>query len=243
MATEYFRIVNVVLLVTASALVMLLIQLILELSNQQRGSSTERWLIAFFLGLLFLVHPLQVFVTAYIWQRSALMACVFSYASLAVYLAVRSGKCRRSEIGYGLCLAFFICGLLSKENTIILPVAFLLAEIAFFKPGIKQLSQRAFVYFVITLLLLGVLSFLQHPHGASELGRGIFATVRSYYHEVGSTLKGASSYTMSCVVLLPLHHYLAPAVSCSTRQPTSGIRRLIGPAGEPSGRSWEFWPC
>jgi len=189
MAPEYFRIVNVMLLVVASALVMLLIKLILEIVHPPPRSSTEITLIAIFLGLLFLVHPLQLFVTAYIWQRTALMASVFLYASLAMYLSARSGKCRRNAIGYGLCLVFFVCGLLSKENTVILPAVFLVAEIGFFKLGAKRLFARAFVYSVITLLSLYGLSFLEHPHGRSELGQGILATVKAYQSDVGLSLK------------------------------------------------------
>ena len=238
MSTEYFRIVNIALLVAASALVMLLIRLILEIVHPRRESSTETMLIAFFLGLLFLVHPLQLFVTAYIWQRSALMACVFSYASLAMYLAVRSGKYRKAGVGYGLCLVLFILGLLSKENAIILPAVFLLAEIAFFKPGTKQLFGRAVVYLGVTLVLLYGMSFLEHPHGESGLAQGILATVGSYYREAGSTLKGTILtqcrmvfYYLYIIVLpLPSHvQLISPrAISTGFFDPPASLWALLG---------------
>jgi len=117
------------------------------------------------------------------------MACVFSYASLAMFLTVRSGKCRRKGVGYGWCVVYFACALLSKENSVVLPLYFILAEVAFFKPGRKQLFGRAIVYSMVALLVLVVVSFLQHPHGLPELGQGILTTITFYYEQGGLTLK------------------------------------------------------
>ena len=110
------------------------------------------------LGLLFLVHPLQSYVTLYIWQRMALMACFFYYASLAAFLAVRIGKIRNQAAGYGLCLGLFVCALLSKENTVTLPVSFIMAEIAFFREGGLALVKRAAAYLAILVIVAGTLS-------------------------------------------------------------------------------------
>ena len=133
---------------------------------------------------------------------------------------------------------FFILGLLSKENTVILPAVFVLADMAFFKQGMKELFVRAFVYFAITLVLLYGLSFLQHPHGEAELGRGIWATVKSYHNEVGLPLK--SIVLTQCrmlfyylyIIILPLPSHvqlISPqAVSGGLWDPPVSLWALLG---------------
>jgi protein O-mannosyl-transferase len=186
MAPEYFRIVNVALLATAACLVALLVNILLGLSGSRSKVKTEeKWGLSILMGALFLVHPLQMFTTLYIWQRSALMSCLFSYASLAAYLAVRSGIIGSKWLGYGLWVSFLALALVSKENSVSMIVAFLLSEIFFFRSSWKELLLRSSLYILLLLVLLAPLSLLQHPHGLSELEPGIFPTIAFYYRQAG----------------------------------------------------------
>jgi protein O-mannosyl-transferase len=184
-----FRVFNLSLLAGASILVVLLIRLVLDLPavRSQAGNAAKN-LASVFAGLLFLIHPLQTYLTLYIWQRMALMACFFSYACMLAYLAVRTGRWSHPRVGYGLCAVLFACAVLSKENSITLPCILILAEIAFFPQTWQALAKRSGIYAIVVLALLAAVSLLQHPHGNAQLGSGILATVTRYYEESGLTL-------------------------------------------------------
>jgi protein O-mannosyl-transferase len=86
--------------------------------------------IAFAGALLWLVHPVQAQVVAYVWQRSTSLAALFFLASVLAYLRgrVETGQGRRWWLS---CSA--VCGvlaLLSKENAATLPLVLLALEAA-----------------------------------------------------------------------------------------------------------------
>jgi len=208
-----FRVVNVILMALLAALVALLIRLILDIPKlKYTASQRERTAVASLLGLLFFVHPLQVLATMYIWQRTNLLAALFSCASIATYLSVRMSRFPGKALGYGLSLIFFMCGLLSKENAIVVPAILLLCELALFKESWKEVTTRACVLVAVVLPVLWVLSFLQHPHGHPELGTGVVATVRQYYAEARLTLPEVL-LTQSRVIFSYLYTIIFPAPS------------------------------
>lgn len=208
-----FRIVNVILMALLSALVALLIRSILGIPKlRYTATQQEKTVVAALLGLLFFVHPLQVLATMYIWQRTNLLAALLSCASIATYLSVRMSRFPGKALGYGLCLLFFVCGLLSKENAIVVPAILLLCECALFKEPWKDVAVRACVLAAVVFSVLWVLSFLQHPHGHPELGTGVIATVRQYYAEAELTLPEVL-LTQSRVIFSYLYTILFPAPS------------------------------
>ncbi|MBI5572587.1 MAG: tetratricopeptide repeat protein [Desulfomonile tiedjei] len=186
---SYFRLVNLLLLACTALVVVWLLDLILDIPGPwNRGRPIEKHCISIFLGLVFLAHPLQIYLTLYIWQRMALMSCLFFYASFACYLAVRTGKVRNRTAGYASCLVLFVCALLSKENSATLPFVFILAEIAFFREGWNQVARRGAVYLLVLIGLVGFVSLIQHPHGNAALGTGIMSTLQNYYADSGLTV-------------------------------------------------------
>jgi protein O-mannosyl-transferase len=208
-----YRVFNVGLLAGASLLVVWLVRLILDIpANGSRPTETVKTVASLFAGLVFLIHPVQIYVTLYIWQRMALMACLFSYACLAVYLAVRTGRWPRPLIGYTLCSGLFVCAVLSKENSIFVPAILVLAEVAFFPQSWTALAKRACLFGLVTLGLLAGISVLQHPHGNTQLGTGIMATITQYYAESGLTLAQVV-YTQSRVVFSYLSLIVFPVPS------------------------------
>lgn len=189
MMPGYFRVFNCMLLAAVCVCVTVLIHMLLNLPGSwNRGSSGEKKALSMACGLMYLVHPLQTYVTLYIWQRMALMACLFYFASVAVYIAIRSGRIQNKLAGYAACLVLFVCAMLSKENSVTLPAVLVMCEMAFFQEHWKNVLKRAGVYALVVGVVAGMLSFLQHPHGRLELGSGILATLSVYYAESGISL-------------------------------------------------------
>lgn len=189
MTPGYFRLTNLFLLASLSVVVALLVRLVLETPalSLSVNPSDRNWL-SFFMGLAFLVHPLHTYVTLYIWQRMALMACLFYCASLTVYLAVRGGRIRSKLYGTGLAVILFACAVLSKENSVTLPGVVLIAERAFFQQQWKAAFRTSLPYFMTLLGLMLLGSFVQFPHGNERMNAGIVSTLEAYYQESGLNL-------------------------------------------------------
>lgn len=184
-----YRICNVGLLAGTSLLVVLLVRMILDMpAGSSPRSEGVLTVASIFAGVFFLVHPLQTYLTLYIWQRMGLMACFFSYACVAAYLAVRTGRWQKPWAGYTLCVVLFVAAVLSKENSITVPAILVLAEMAFFRESWPTLAKRASMYGLVTVVVLVSISMLQHPHGNAQLGTGIRSTMSQYYAESGLTV-------------------------------------------------------
>ncbi len=184
----YYRAVNTAILSASAVTASVLVLQILTLPGiWNRGSPTEKRILSLVLGLIYLVHPLQVFVTLYVWQRMALMAGLFYLASLSAYVSVRSGSFKLEKLGYAMSLFLFICAMLSKENSVTLPVVLVIFEVALFRAKWRDLCVRAAVFGCILAVFLGVSSYIQHPHGDINAANGIVSTLSVYYAESGTT--------------------------------------------------------
>lgn len=117
---EAFRWVNVALHVVNSLLAM-------ALSYRLTGS--KRWP-ALLIGLLFLCHPVQSSAVSYIVQRMALMSAGFALAALLLADLYFASQAQGEVKQAWRCLFFAvlsgILSCLSKENTVVLPLAVLL---------------------------------------------------------------------------------------------------------------------
>ncbi|MBI5570433.1 MAG: tetratricopeptide repeat protein [Desulfomonile tiedjei] len=148
-----FRVVNAAFLAAAGAALAFLIWLVLDIAgNAAPGAERGRRWVCAFLGLLFVVHPLQSFVVLYIWQREALMACLFYFTGLALYFAARSGRFKRVGPAYVGAALLLLCGLWSKENVATLPLAWLAGELVLFRPSWRHLLRRALVIAAISVM-------------------------------------------------------------------------------------------
>jgi protein O-mannosyl-transferase len=204
----YFRILSIVILAATSLMVTLIMSLLLSVSGAENElTSIERKSISVFLGVLYLVHPVQTYVTLYIWQRIALLGCFFYFSAFAAYVATRMhgvgvrgdeksaknpngvrlpDKLGKSAIGYGLCLFLYFCGMLSKESTVLLPAMLMLVEIAFFKESWGKAAARGLAFLLVTLLMIEIRSVIGHSGLEDTTGRaGIFDVVRTYYEMSG----------------------------------------------------------
>lgn len=147
----YFRLTNTAILAGAGLALAWLILVILAIpSLRAPGTPVEKLSISLLLGLMFVAHPLQTYVVLYDWQREAIMACLFYFAALAVYLGVRSGRFRNESLGYILTAVLFFAGLQSKENLITLPIMMLVGEIVLFRQSFKELLSRSVMIALLT---------------------------------------------------------------------------------------------
>ena len=123
-----YHIVNLVIHslcgITVYFLVLKLSQ-ILNLFDQRE----YRTLLACFVGLLFVLHPLQTQAVTYIVQRLASQVALFYLAALVFYLFARTSTSVKAVFGYSsAALIFAIAAIFTKQNAFTLPLVILLCE-------------------------------------------------------------------------------------------------------------------
>jgi Flp pilus assembly protein TadD len=210
-----FRVINGLFIVGTAFLVSLITLILLRISHEDQeaprrnpdagtsaeGASqrsvfsfapgaTDRDMVvcAIVTGLFFLIHPVQVFLVLYVWQRMAILAAFFYCASFLAYLYARIGCLRPAQSGYVLAGILFLLAIASKENAVTLPGIIILAELAFFEVSWKTALKEASILAVGLVAVLAVFSFLERPHGEILQDSGILTTVRQYYQESGISL-------------------------------------------------------
>ncbi|MBI5568362.1 MAG: tetratricopeptide repeat protein [Desulfomonile tiedjei] len=183
-----FRVVNAAISAAAGLALAVLAFVVFRMPRLNiPGTAFHKGLVSFFLGLLFVVHPLQTFTVLYIIQREAIMACFFYFAALAAYLAARCSGGGRAWGLFALCGILFLAGMLSKENLITLPMVLLLAEATLFRASFRQILSRGAIFAAITVAVLLVSQVITYNlHGAQTLhAQAILDRLRQHYHEAG----------------------------------------------------------
>ncbi|WP_069472036.1 tetratricopeptide repeat protein [Candidatus Marithrix sp. Canyon 246] len=113
-----------------------------------KNNQTTTWL-PIIVALIFLLNPLQIQAVTYIVQRIASLAAFFYIAAMASYIQARLNPKPLPTIIWTLTsIAFAILALLTKQNTVTLPIALLLLELIFF-PG----HIRRFILTIISSLI------------------------------------------------------------------------------------------
>jgi tetratricopeptide (TPR) repeat protein len=212
MDLSLFRLTSLGILALTGLVVAYLVLLVLDFRKKsaQEIPPWEKWSISLFLGLFFVLHPVQIYTALYIWQRMALLCCLFAYASLAAYLEARRAKRPGTKaVGYALSLVLFGLALMSKENAVVLPAAFVLAEIGFLGTSWKGVVVRAIIYFGMLFAAVFLLSGLEHAHGRAWLDPGIIATISRYYGE-GEQSVWQVLLTQCRMAFVYLAHIVAP---------------------------------
>jgi protein O-mannosyl-transferase len=184
-----FRLFNALVMAASGVMLALVIVLLLDsLPTLQRLSPTDKTVIGFLTGLIYVVHPVQAYVVVYVWQRMALLSAFFCLCSMAAYLSARMGKLHSSAAGYGVCAVMFLMAMLSKESAITLPVVLLIIELTLFSEPWLHRAKRFAMMFGITAIIVGALSSLERAHASPLHPVGIVATLDRYYRESGLTV-------------------------------------------------------
>ncbi len=178
----FFRLFNAAVVAASGVALVIMVLLLFRLcsaGNLPRGPD-DRW-IALFIGLCFVVHPVQEFVVLYVWQRSAIMATFFFFCGFAVYLSARSGlqggeaedrvsagrskerggsshtqhsgdlRLKRPVGAYVAASALMLGGMLSKELLLAFPLTLLAAEVVLYRSRGRELLRAALVIGIISL--------------------------------------------------------------------------------------------
>jgi tetratricopeptide (TPR) repeat protein len=128
---------------------------------------------AFFVSLIFLVHPIQTQAVTYIVQRSTSMATMFCLLSLIFYITwrvQRNEKRGRLKIMflYLFSIIFAVCAMKTKEISFTLPVIIILSELLFFteKSGrhgnpslLRRLSYLLPLLLTMLIIPLSIMNF------------------------------------------------------------------------------------
>ena len=132
-------------------------------------------------SIFFIAHPLHTEVVSYISSRTDLMAFVFILLSFILYVKYISSKDIRT---YMLVLLSYICALLSRENSIILPVLILLYHYTFKKQfKINKFLPILYISFAYILLRFTFLKTLLSSAPTTTLFQrvpGFFVAITNY---------------------------------------------------------------
>lgn len=151
--TSFFwqRLAGVLLHGAAAAV---LFGLLARLFGALLGDERARWL-AFFGALWFAVHPVAVYGTAYLIERSIILAALFSLLSLRCFL---EGLLRTSGGWYAAAVAAYFLAVSSKEHAIMLPA------VALALLGLVRRPSRKLVWCLAAFALIGAATVAQLRH-------------------------------------------------------------------------------
>jgi len=127
-------------------------------------------------AFMWALHPIQTQAVTYVVQRMASMAAMFYFIAFYFYILFRQKKGRIKKTLYILTASIcFMAALLSKENTVMFPLAIILFEFVFFPhtPVKKKyillcllffviISSLAFIFFRSDNIIVKILSHYSH---------------------------------------------------------------------------------
>ncbi len=127
--TVSYHVANAALHLVTGLLVFLMLRKLVERAGE---AGAKRDLLAAFGAGWFLFHPLQTESVAYVASRSDVLSTLLSYLALLVFLHRQSRAIGVAKAG--LVLFLFVCAGLTKQQAIVLPALFLLADY-YWNPG------------------------------------------------------------------------------------------------------------
>ncbi len=118
-----FRITNIILHILSAGLAFYLTYITLTLPSIKERYKTlnDREIplyAALFVAVLFALHPIQTSAVNYITQRMAIMASMFSFAGLILYIRGSLNTGKKSILFYLFSSVSFILAIFSKENAV-----------------------------------------------------------------------------------------------------------------------------
>jgi protein O-mannosyl-transferase len=128
----------------------------------------QRWLPLAAVGI-FALHPVQTEAVNYVYQRSTLLAALFTLLSLNSFLHAQSS--RKRKVWLIASVLFFLLAVVSKEAALALPllwVALLLTESGDFRAFSRSLMRARWFALLCTLTFLAGVWILIHLRGGGE---------------------------------------------------------------------------
>ena len=170
---------------------------------------------AFAVALVWAVHPVQVESVAWVSERKNVLSTLFFLLALLAYVRFSDAPRPRT---YALVLVLFVCALLTKINTIVLPAITLAYELAW-RFRLRTRDVLATLPMLVAGAVLAWVNLHGNPsHGAAYHGGSLWVTLRTsstvvprYVALVFAPLRLASYYAV------PLRgSWLDPTVLAST---------------------------
>jgi tetratricopeptide (TPR) repeat protein len=131
-------------------------------------------LIAFFVGLVFVVHPIQTEAVTYIVQRATSLASLFYLLSLSLYiksrLSYKNFSLKTSRFCYIASLIACIMAMFTKEIAITLPLIILLYEFYFLKDK-EFIDWKSITPFLSSMLVVPLAMFMTKSVNFMEMCR------------------------------------------------------------------------
>ncbi|MFQ5489229.1 MAG: tetratricopeptide repeat protein [Phycisphaerae bacterium] len=171
-------------------------------SLRDRFASSPHW-IAFVVGLLFVVHPLQTQAVTYIIQRSESMMGMFYL--LMLYCFVRGVDARHRRAWFGLAVVCAALGMGSKAVMVTAPLAVLLFDRCLVSGSFARALRARWGLYLSLAATWGVL-------GAAGIIRGVLFHNGTSRATVGLGYKGIDPFAYACTQTEVLLQYLRLAV-------------------------------
>ncbi len=157
-----YHVVNFFIHLAAAFLVRWLV--LLTLSTEKfinQPLSANKDIVALFVGLMFLTHPMETQAVTYITQRFASLATMFYVGSLCFYIKGRLAQVSHQTGSSYFLLAFVmaLAGMLTKETVFTLPFAVIVYEWYFLRNQGESLERKnkGIIYFCVCLILLALI--------------------------------------------------------------------------------------
>jgi Flp pilus assembly protein TadD/uncharacterized membrane protein YhaH (DUF805 family) len=141
-----FHLTNVLIHLSVGAALMWLCTLYARCAAGASKLVVSNWCIAGLALLpvgLFFLHPFNTQAVTYFVQRMTSLAALFTLLAFASYLKARYSDTARSRWWYLAALLFWVLGVGSKENSVLLLPIILLYEVCFFRGEWRQKVEQA----------------------------------------------------------------------------------------------------
>jgi tetratricopeptide (TPR) repeat protein len=182
-----YHVVNLLIHLGSAILVWWLTKLIFVTPVMKKSKlSQSSDLIAIFVSLIFLTHPIQTESVTYIWQRCTSLAGFLYLFSLCLYLKSRLLQINKELTSQGLflyisSLTLGLAAMFTKENSVTLPLMIILCEFCFFKAG-RHIQWKKALPFLIMLPVIPILLFSTKPITFSDMQHFLnMPDARKYY--------------------------------------------------------------
>jgi protein O-mannosyl-transferase len=159
----YLKLTNLCIHLLNGGLVFLFSVQIFNLTGNKKNNSVI--FPACLVAIIWVIHPLHVSTVLYTIQRMSELSACFALLCITSYIHFRTTsqvqKSRQSPLWVLACITFFLLGILSKENALLIPIYLLLIELLFLKFRVLkngEITQSTVIKIVLLLpLLLGSL--------------------------------------------------------------------------------------
>jgi tetratricopeptide (TPR) repeat protein len=169
-----YHVLNLAIHIGSALLSWWLVRLILAAPGMRRDEiARHRDLVALFVSLIFVSHPLQTQGVTYLVQRAASLATLFYLLSLSLYIKSWLSREKASctwpgKLYYAGSLIAAVMAIFTKGIVVTLPLTILLVELYFLSMSFRLNWKKIAPFFIISLLLFVTLYFYDLPQWLKE---------------------------------------------------------------------------